>query len=68
MDITLTPRQQEILNLLLKTGASNKHLARTLNISESTVKLHITHIIRKYNVRSRLQLITFCQKELTSHL
>lgn len=54
--IVLTPRQREISDLIKNRGISNKHIARQLSISESTVKLHIGAILKKYNLRNRTQL------------
>lgn len=56
---TLTNRQQQVLRLLQSKGASNKSIASTLNISESAVKLHVGGILRKYNVKTRQQLLAF---------
>ena len=58
-EIVLTQRQQQIMDLICSKGASNKIIARTLAISESTVKLHVGHIFKKYGVRSRTQLAVF---------
>jgi len=55
-DIVLTRRQSQILHLITTRGASNKVIARHLKISESTVKLHIGAILKKYGVRNRTQL------------
>lgn len=57
--IRLTPRQKQIFELVSRRGVSNKVIAKTLNISESTVKLHMGAILRKYNVRNRTQLAVF---------
>lgn len=43
-EIQLTPRQSQILNIVTTRGASNKVIAKMLNISESTVKLHLSSI------------------------
>ena len=51
---TLTAREQEVLEQLAK-GASNKLIARELDLAESTVKLHIHHIIGKLGVRNRTE-------------
>lgn len=51
---TLTAREQEVLEHLAK-GASNKLIARELELAESTVKLHIHHIIRKLGVSNRTE-------------
>lgn len=59
----LTPRQQQILTLIMTRGASNKAIANILNISESTVKLHVGGIFRRFGVRSRTQLAVFLNKK-----
>ncbi len=53
-DSALSPREREILRHLAK-GASNKEIARTLDVAESTVKIHVQHILRKLGLASRLQ-------------
>lgn len=50
----LTPREREIL-IHLADGGSNKHIARILNISDGTVKLHVKSILRKLNIHSRVE-------------
>jgi two-component system, NarL family, nitrate/nitrite response regulator NarL len=50
----LSNRQQTILDLLGQ-GASNKHIARQLNIAESTVKVHARGVYRKIGVNNRTQ-------------
>lgn len=52
----LTEREEAILTKLCR-GQSNYEIARFLGISEGTVKVHITSIMRKANVRSRLELV-----------
>jgi DNA-binding NarL/FixJ family response regulator len=59
--IDLTPRQTEILDIIVQRGASNKAIARMLNITESTVKLHMSGILKKYGVRNRTQLALFAR-------
>ena len=54
--IRLTGRQREILALVSNRGLSNKKIAQILNISESTVKVHISSILKAYGVRNRTQL------------
>lgn len=51
---TLTAREKEILHLITK-GMSNKLIASELNISDTTVKVHVKHLLKKLNVRSRLE-------------
>ena len=53
----LTAREQEVLQLIL-SGRSNREIAGTLFISESTVKTHIRNIFSKYDVSSRAELIS----------
>ena len=59
--ITLTPRQQQILDIIVTRGVSNKNFARMLHISESTVKLHMSSILKKFGVRNRTQLALFAK-------
>ena len=51
----LSPREGEILRAIGR-GASNKEIARELDIAESTVKIHVQHLLRKLDVSSRVQL------------
>ncbi|MDE2260239.1 MAG: response regulator transcription factor [Betaproteobacteria bacterium] len=50
----LTDREQEILELLAD-GSTNKAIARTLGISNDTVKQHVRHILNKLNLSSRVE-------------
>jgi two-component system nitrate/nitrite response regulator NarL len=50
----LTEREREILDYL-SAGMSNKAIAREMGISDSTVKVHIKHLLRKLKLRSRLE-------------
>ena len=52
----LTPRQLDVLSSLCQ-GLSNKMIARRLNISAATVKVHIGCILRELGVSSRLQAV-----------
>jgi len=54
----LSPREREILAFVAK-GASNKEIARTLDLAESTVKIHVQHILRKLNLTSRVQAAVY---------
>lgn len=54
----LSPREQEILALIAR-GDSNKLIARELDIAETTVKIHVQHILRKLNLSSRVQAAVF---------
>lgn len=50
----LSPREREIL-MLIARGDSNKAIGRTLDIAETTVKIHVQHILRKLGLTSRVQ-------------
>jgi DNA-binding NarL/FixJ family response regulator len=52
----LTQRQKEVLNELLK-GQASKEIARTLDIAEGTVKIHLAAIYRALGVRTRAEAI-----------
>jgi DNA-binding NarL/FixJ family response regulator len=52
----LTPRQLEVLELMLR-GNSNRQIARELNISVGTAKVHVEHIIAKLEVSDRTQAV-----------
>lgn len=54
----LTPREKETLACLAR-GASNKMIARSLDVSESTVKIHVQSILKKLDLSSRLQAALF---------
>jgi len=55
---SLTQREREILQHLAK-GESNKAIARALEISYDTVKLHVRHILAKLNLSSRVEAAVF---------
>jgi DNA-binding CsgD family transcriptional regulator len=57
----LTAREQEVLQHIL-SGESNREIAGSLFISESTVKTHVRNIFSKYEVGSRAELISILFK------
>ncbi len=54
----LSARELETLALIAR-GASNKVIARELDIAETTVKIHVQHILRKLNLSSRVQAAVY---------
>jgi DNA-binding NarL/FixJ family response regulator len=54
--LNLTPRQSDVLALLLK-GLPNKLIAREMNLSVDTVKDHVAAVLRALNVNSRTQAV-----------
>lgn len=54
LDIDLSPREIQILRCLV-AGHANKVIARELNITEGTVKVHIKRLLKKINARNRTQ-------------
>lgn len=55
---SLTERERQILDHLAR-GESNKTIARALEISHDTVKLHVRHILAKLNLSSRVEAAVF---------
>ena len=60
----LTPREQEILKLIA-SGASNKEIAKSLYLSEKTVKNYVTSILGKLELRDRTQAAIFANSFLS---
>jgi two-component system nitrate/nitrite response regulator NarL len=58
----LTAREMEIANLVTR-GLRNKQIARQMNISEATVKMHLHHVYEKLHVASRTELAIRAQSE-----
>ncbi|RQO81895.1 response regulator [Acidovorax sp. FJL06] len=54
----LSPREEDVLREIAR-GASNKEIARTLDIAETTVKIHVQHILRKLGLSSRVQAAVY---------
>ena len=58
----LTPRETEILNYMAQ-GLLNKQIASALNVSEQTIKNHITSILRKLDANARTQAVVIAIKK-----
>lgn len=54
----LTARERQIVQCLAR-GASNKVIARELDVSESTVKIHVQNVLKKLNLTSRVQVAVY---------
>lgn len=61
LSATLTERQREVLALVEK-GMQNKQIARQLGLSEHTVKIHVTAILRALRVSNRTQAVFAAQQ------
>ena len=58
----LTERETQILAQIAK-GLSNKMIARKLDITEGTVKVHVKHLLKKLNLRSRVEAAVWAVNE-----
>lgn len=58
--VQLTARQKDVFELLAE-GLSNKEIARKLDMSPSTVKVHVAAILRLCDVSNRTQAVTYAQ-------
>lgn len=61
-NVSLTDREQEILQCLAD-GLNNKTIARKLGISDTTVKVHIKHLLSKLKLTSRLEAAVWAHKK-----
>jgi DNA-binding NarL/FixJ family response regulator len=58
--IQFSPRQLQVLERL-RQGKQNKMIAYELGMCESTVKVHLRHIMKKLNARNRTQVVLLTQ-------
>jgi DNA-binding NarL/FixJ family response regulator len=58
---SLTGRELEVLRMVAK-GLGNKEIGAALNIAEVTVKLHVSHVFEKLNVKDRTEAATVALK------
>ena len=61
----LSPREEEVLREIAQ-GASNKEIARRLDIAETTVKIRVQHILRKLGLSSRVQAAVYASDRIRS--
>lgn len=61
-DVSLTEREHEILQCLAN-GLNNKTIARNLGISDTTVKVHIKHLLSKLKLTSRLEAAVWAHRQ-----
>ena len=57
----LSPREREVF-LLVARGLTNSEIAKAAYVSEATVKSHIAAILRKLNLRGRVQVVVFAHR------
>ena len=60
---TLTEREMEVLNCLVQ-GMNNKDIAQALFISDKTVKIHVSKIFKKLEVKSRSQVVIYAVQHI----
>jgi DNA-binding NarL/FixJ family response regulator len=60
--VQLTPREKEVINLISE-GLSNKEIATRLHIATHTVKSHVSNILEKLALRTRLQIAAFARRK-----
>jgi two-component system, NarL family, response regulator LiaR len=64
-DPGLTPREQEVLDLI-ERGFANKRIALELGIAEKTVKTHVSHVLAKLGVSDRTQAALYAARHRRS--
>jgi DNA-binding NarL/FixJ family response regulator len=60
-NVELTPREAQVLNLL-RQGLANKQIARSLGISQATVKAHLTSVFQRIGVTDRVQAAVWAER------
>ncbi|MEO8274850.1 MAG: response regulator transcription factor [Thermoanaerobaculia bacterium] len=56
---SLTDREQQVLELLVRGVTSNRRLARELEVSENTIKFHVRNILDKLHLHNRAEVVGF---------
>ena len=62
----LTPREREVLELMVEGVTSNRKLAKRLNLSENTVKFHVRNILDKLRLHDRAQVVGYALRKKIS--
>ena len=62
--VKMTRREEEVLSGLMKSLA-NKEIAANLNLSERTVKFHVSSLLAKFRVRGRMELVRVASRQTT---
>jgi DNA-binding NarL/FixJ family response regulator len=62
----LTPRERQILSILVQ-GRSNKEIGNSLDLSEKTIKHHLTNILQKLRVRNRVEAALMMSSHMPQH-
>ena len=65
--VKLTRREEEVLSGILRSLA-NKEIAGELNVSERTIKFHVSSLLSKFKVRNRLELMREASQQAMKHL
>jgi len=60
-EAALTEQESRILDHLVD-GKSNKLIARDMGIAEGTVKVHVKHLLKKLNLRSRVEAAVWADR------
>ena len=63
--VKLTRREDEVLGGVVRS-LSNKEIGATLNLSERTVKFHVSSLLAKFRVRGRMELVQEASRHLTA--
>jgi DNA-binding NarL/FixJ family response regulator len=67
VSVKLTCREEEVLGGILR-GLANKEIACELNVSERTIKFHVSSLLSKFKVHSRLELVREASQQAMKHL
>jgi len=63
--IPLSPREAELVALLAQ-GMKNREIAETLNLSEGTVKVYLSHLFNKLHVKDRFELALYALRNMST--